>query len=219
MEKDTHSPLKGEFHLSDTKSHSTTSGKKKTTEVEDLDITTPHSPHFYSSLVARPKGVHYQYQEEDEEIILLIRRGFITNLTWILGAFVMVLVPFFLPSLLSVFPFFNPSSTTTTAFLLFYYLIVSGFILLNFTLWYFHVGLITNKRAIDVDLNGILVRDIAETKLNLIEDVSYKQVGGLHAIFGLGSVSIQTAGPHVNVEFDRIPQPARVARIITNLII
>jgi len=101
---------------------------------------------------------------------------------------------------------------------LFYYLIIFAFILVEFTLWYFNIGLVTNKRVVDLDVSGILFKELSETRLNLIEDVSYSQVGSIRTVFNYGDVVMQTAGSKPNFEFDRAPDPARVVRIIADMI-
>lgn len=181
----------------------------------------PHknSVHFYSSLGINPDNVVFENQEEDEEIILLIRRALITNVPWIATALILIFIPpliFLFNDLFS--PFFQISAPTQLAAILFYYLIVFGFILVEFTIWYFNVGLVTNKRIIDLDVSGILFKHASETKLNLIEDVSYSQIGAVRSIFNYGDVLVQTAATYANFEFDRAPEPARIVRITADMI-
>ena len=176
-------------------------------------------PHFYSSLWRFPKGVFFQQQEEGENIVLLIRRDFITNLPWILSAVLLSLVPIIAALLIPVFfSFIKISLVGQTISILFYYLILFGFVLVNFSVWYFNVGLITTKRVIDMDLSGILYKNVAETRLSLVEDVTYKQVGSVRSIFNYGDVFAQTAGAHPNFEFDRVPEPAKIVRIIADML-
>ena len=174
---------------------------------------------FYSSLCLYPKNVKFENQEKDEEVILLVRRVLITNVPWIFTALVLI----FIPPLIFIFsdlftPFISVSPITILVLTLFFYLTVLGFIFVEFTLWYFNVGLITNKRIVDLDLHGILYKHVSETKLSLIEDVSYSKVGSIRAIFDYGDVFIQTAGTLINFEFIRVPQPARIVRIISDMI-
>ena len=162
-----------------------------------------HKLKFYSSLCVKPSGVRFENQEFDEEIVLLVRRDFITNVPWILASLILI----FIPPLISIFsdffaPFIQISLETQLVVILFYYLTIFGFIIIEFTIWYFNVGLITNKRIIDLDVSGILYKHMSETRLNLIEDVSYAQVGSIRSIFNYGDVLMQTAGTLTNFEFD-----------------
>ena len=199
--------LTGEFILNNKKQPVT----KALGEEENL--------HFYSSLSYHPKKVKFENQEKDEEIVLLVRRDLITNVPWILTALILI----FIPPLLFLFsdfitPFIQISPQTQLVSILFYYLAIFGFILVEFTLWYFNVGLVTNIRIIDLDVSGILYKHVSETRLNLIEDVSYSQVGSVRSVFNYGDVLIQTAGTLANFEFDRAPEPARIVRVIADMI-
>jgi len=206
--------LSGEFILS--------SPKEKTKTKESKSANQPshkNSVHFYSSLGINPEGLIFENQEQDEEIVLLVRRDLITNVPWIATALFLI----FAPILVFIFsdlvtPFIQVSPQTQLIITLFYYLIVTGFILVEFTLWYFNVGLVTNRRMIDLDVSGILYKHTAETRLELIEDVSYAQVGSIRSIFNYGDVLIQTAAKFANFEFDRAPEPAKIVRIIGSMI-
>lgn len=181
---------------------------------------TPHSnPHFYSNLLFHPDNISFENQEEDEEIILLVRRDLITNLPWVLTAIFLIFIPPIIAAISSLFaPFFILSSQTQLIATVFYYVMVFGFILINFVIWYFNIGLVTNKRIIDFDVSGILSKHISETRLNIVEDVSYVQVGSIRTVFNYGDVIMQTAGTQPNFEFDRSPEPARIVRIIADMI-
>lgn len=206
--------IEGEFILNNP--------KKQDTEAtpEAVPFETPKStPHFYSNLLYHPENVLLEDQTENEELILLVRRDLITNLPWILTALVLILIPPLMTLSSSLFtPFLNLSSQVLIIATLFYYLIVLGFILVEFIIWYFNIGLVTNIRIIDFDLHGVLSKHISETKLELVEDVSYSQVGSIRTIFDYGDVHMQTAGAQTNFEFDRSPNPARIVKIISNMI-
>ena len=177
------------------------------------------NPHFYSSFCYYPKNVKFVNQESDEEIILLIRRRFIVNFPWIAsGLFAAIAGPLLFPIILSGLPIppINPFQQMIMMSL--YLLIVFGFLLTKFTLWYFHVGIVTNKRIKDIDIHGVLFKDIAETKISFIQDVKYSQIGFLPSLFNYGDVFVQTAGAEPNIEFDRAPTPARIAKIIGDML-
>lgn len=211
------SNLSGEFILkpSETKQENKIA-KEANTEKE---IQHKHKTKFYTSLCINPSDVIFENQEEDEEIILLIRRDLITNIPWIASAALLLIIPPILTVFSDLFtPFFQVSSQTLMLALLFYYLIIIGFILVEFSIWYFNVGLVTNKRIIDLDVSGILYKHVSETRINLVEDVSYSQVGSIRSVFNYGDVLVQTAATFANFEFDRAPEPARIVRIIANMI-
>ena len=188
-------------------------------EVPEVPKKPKHSAHFYSNLVLNPSNVTFENQDADEEIVLLVRRDLVTNVPWIAFAVILILIPPIISSSYSFFtPFFNLSAQTQLIAILFYYLIILGYILIQFSIWYFNIGLVTNKRIVDFDVSGILSKHVSETRLNLIEDVSYSQVGSIRTIFNYGDVIMQTAGTNVNFEFDRAPEPARIVRTIADMI-
>ena len=173
--------------------------------------------HFFSSFCSNPEGITFAEQENGEEIVLLVRRHFATNIPWLVAAMFLALFPLFFPFFINNFPFFLPSDLTIMLMLAFYYIVLFGFILLRFTLWYFHTGLVTTLRVVDIDLSGILYRRIVETKHGNIEDVTYNQTGFIASLFNYGNVITQTAGQSENIEFDRVPRPSKVADIIGDL--
>ncbi len=174
-------------------------------------------PHFYTSFGEYPEGVTFINQEEGEEVALLLRRHFITNVPWIAFSIFLALLPLLIPFVAATFPLPAFSSSTITLMFAFYYLFIFGFILLNFALWYFHVGLVTTLRILDIDLAGILYRQITVTKHENVEDVTHSQIGFVSSLFNYGDVHVQTAGTEVNIEFDRIPRPSKAAEIIHDL--
>lgn len=175
--------------------------------------------HLLSNLVLNPDNITFETQDEGEEIFLLVRRDLITNVPWIIAALILIFIPLIINSLSSLFaPFFSFSPQTQLIGVLFYYLVVLGFIIVQFALWYFNIGLVTSKRIVDFDVSGILAKEVSETKLNLIEDVTYTQVGSVRTVFNYGDVFMQTAGSLPNFEFDRAPEPARIVSIIGELI-
>ncbi len=207
--------LHGEFILN---------GSSSSSEAPDISSkkvanNNKHKLKFYSSLCVNPDGVTFENQEADEEIVLLVRRDLITNVPWILASLILIFIPPLLSALSSLLaPFIQISIKTGLVLILFYYLVVLGFIIIEFTIWYFNVGLVTNKRIIDLDVSGILYKKASETKLNLIEDVTYSQIGAVRSVFDYGNIFIQTAGTFENFEFDRAPEPARIVRIIADMI-
>ena len=89
------------------------------------------------------------------------------------------------------------------------------FVFLN---WYFNVGIISNKRIVDVDFNVVLYKEVTYTLLSHIEDVTSKSGGFFESVFDYGNLFIQTAGTEVNTEFINIPHPSAAAKIIDMVI-
>lgn len=207
--------LNGEFILGAEKN----TGNIKTTESKPITESPPlkNPIHFFSSFCQNPDGISFAEQENNEEILLLLRRHFITNIPWIAASIVLLFIPLLCPFIFANFPLPLPGPTTILFYILFYYLVIFGFITINFALWYFHVGLVTSQKLIDIDLSGILYRQISEASNRKIEDVTYTQIGFIRSLFNYGDVHVQTAGAESNILFDRVPRPSRVTEIIGDL--
>lgn len=217
--------LKGEFILSQKKDQEqvpahTSSSREAQTEPVISEKHQTSKPHFYSAFSKYPKGIRFQTQEQDEEVILLLRQHFITNVPWILGLFLLALLPFLL---FIIVPIFFSSIIIHPALIFiataFYYLIIFSLGVLYFSIWYFNVGIVTNKRLLDLDVHNILSRVLSEARLNAIQDVTITQVGGIRSIFNYGDIDVQTEALKQNIEYYRIPQPNAVRIIIGNLVV
>lgn len=178
-------------------------------------------PHMIYSFWENPVGIIFEDLEEDEKLLLLLRRHFNTNLHWVFVSLLLFLVPlFFIPfrNSLSVFSFLNLPIRFIVISLAFYYLLVFTYLFVNFITWYFNVSLITSKRVIDVNFSDLVYKNVSATKLSLLQDASYIQVGVLRSLFDYGDVLLQTAGTLDNFSFPAVPKPEKVVRIIEELI-
>lgn len=209
--------LEGEFILNGGQAETISQPSESANSPKPQAVVAKNRLHFYSSYFKNPVGITFGEQEENETILLLLRRHFVTNVPWIATTVVLLLLPFIFPFVLRFFPFPLPEQQTIMLFMGFYYLVILGFVILNFTLWYFQAGLVTTIRVIDVDLSGILYRQISEAKIQNIEDVTYNQSGFIRSLFNYGNVLVQTAGTSENIEYDRVPRPSRVAEIVGDL--
>ncbi|HRN96054.1 MAG TPA: hypothetical protein PLD54_01245 [Candidatus Levybacteria bacterium] len=194
---------------------------------ENVSESTHHHPvfpdinkrrlHFLSSLCVDPDNLSIINQDHDETVHLLVRCHLITNIFWVLAVILLLFLPLIVPFLLPEFTFIQFSATTIISTLLLFYLSLFGYTLLKFAEWYFHVGLVSNKRIVDVDLANILSKNIAETDVKQVEDVSYVQKGIIQSVFNFGDVHIQTEAVLANFEFNRVPHPSQIAEIVSDL--
>ena len=163
-----------------------------------------------------PHHFHFEGQDPNEKILLLLRAHPITNLIWIIPALVLFFLPFFLPTLISLsgFDFSFVPSSYAVAFLIFNYLLSLVIVLEGFLNWYFNVYIVTDKNIVDVDFHSILFKNIDVAPLRNIEDTSSAMGGILHSIFHYGDVFIQTAGATKNIDLHSVPRPHHVADFI-----
>lgn len=199
-------------------------GEKKVNQAskksKDVLKKTAYAPSInFSSFLSKPKNIRFQTQGGNEEILLFLRRHFITNLPWVVFALIMAVIPAVV--LFSQWFFhFLPEEVPVGFFIilpLFWYLLTFGFVLTNFLLWFFNAGIITNERIVDIDFPFFLYKEFTITNISRIEDVTYKLGGLFRIIFNFGDIYIQTAGTHPNIEFLAVPQPQNVVQLIHDL--
>jgi hypothetical protein len=161
-----------------------------------------------------PDKVSFINEDPEEEVILLVRKHPITNMGWILISFMMIIVPSFVTVL-------TPMELLPGEFQfvlsLVWYLIASAFILEQFLSWFFHVNIITDERIIEVDFMNLVYREITDANIDKIEDVTVEVGGSFRTIFHYGDVIIQTAAQVPKIEFEAVPNPDKVAKVLREL--
>jgi len=163
----------------------------------------------------------FEGEDSDEKIILLLRRHFIVNLRWAVESILLILVPTILSYALILAKVDLLKYISTRYVFVFYvlwYITVFGFLFEQFLVWFFNVYIVTNKRIVDMDFHGLLHRDVAEAPLRNIEDITRSINGAAQVVFNYGNVVIQTAGEQRELEFEEVPDPARVQDIISDLV-
>jgi uncharacterized membrane protein YdbT with pleckstrin-like domain len=124
-----------------------------------------------------------------------------------------------------VWLFFNgvPSLDNTWAHLGFvliasaYFLSIWLFFFTQIVNYYLDVSLITERRIIDVHLEGLFSRTISELEMARIQDVTSEVNGVLGTLLDYGTVSVQSAGEQEHFTFEKVPHPHRVREIILEL--
>lgn len=179
-----------------------------------------HPAGIFATYRENPSNITFGAQEPNEKVLLFLRRDFITNVSWITVGVVLFIVP-------TVFIILAKLMNTTLvtlpgnySFVLqaTYYLFVVIYLFVNFIDWFFNTSLITNLRVMDVDFENIFYKDVSETKLTLVQDVSYKQAGFSETVFDYGDVRIQTAAAVDSFNLAQVPRPQRVVEVVEQLI-
>lgn len=191
--------------------------EEKKVSLENVHLTQSMKKNFgfLTAFAVRPSRIRYEAQEEDEKIVLFLRRHFFTNVGWIIATFCLALVPIFA---FSFFSFdFIPLSYRFLG-VLGWYMVVFAYAFERFLSWFFNVNIVTDQRIIDVNFPSILYKDISECKIDNIEDISSKTGGFIRSFLNYGDVLIQTAGTLPELTFEAIPFPDKAAEIISDLI-
>ena len=171
---------------------------------------------MFSAYIEKPRDYRFEGQDDDEEILLVLRAHPVTNLKWIVPAIFLIILPFFEPNILlklglsvSLIP-----ASLILVYILLNYLLTLTIIFEGFLHWYFNVYIITEKSIIDVDFYSVLYKNIDVAPLRNIEDTSSSMKGILNSVFNYGNVSVQTAGASNTITLESVPRPHDVADFI-----
>ncbi len=170
-----------------------------------------HTKHSLSSILVNPDVFNFEERDNREEILLVARPHWFTNLSWILISILMLIAP----ALLKFIPIINgiPSKYASLGTLV-WYLLTFAIIFENFLSWYFDVFIITDKRVIDIDFNNLLDKKFSEAKLSMIQDVTSRVSGLGQTMFNYGTIHIQTAAEISYITFEKVPHPEKIIKIL-----
>ncbi len=164
---------------------------------------------MFSAFIKNPQNCRYQGQDGDEEIILLLRAHPITNLSWIILAVLVFLLPILAPKAAAFyrldFPFVP--ANFSLVLLIINYLLVLVMVFEGFLGWYFNVNILTNKKIVDIDFNSILSKNIDLALLRDVQECNSHLNGILGMIFNFGDVYVQTAASNETIDFKKVPHP------------
>lgn len=179
-----------------------------------------HRLRLFSSFVRDPMGVALAEQHEDEHILVFIRRAFVTNIPWLTLSFLLLLTPFFLPAFLAPIQalYEHLSLPSLVLLITFYYIIILGFIFANFLTWFYDIGIVTEKRAVDIDFYNISFISVATARAQDLKDVRYVQRGFFESLFDYGDVTLVVEASGETLTFENTPHPAEVVSILSALI-
>jgi len=159
-------------------------------------------------------------QEEKEKVVFFTRRHPLSFLGSIFLVFFMAVLPFILYLLLSSVDLVHLDSFGQKIMIVAvgcYLLFVLGFFLAAWIDYYLDVMIITDFRIVDITQHVLFSRSVAEANLTDIEDVNAEVKGVLPTLFHFGTVFIQTAGTARNFEFDSLPNPYDISKMVVDL--
>lgn len=171
--------------------------------------------HSLSSTLIRPHFFNFSERGKDETIYVVLRSHWFVNVSWILIALSMLILPLFIQFIPLQLPISLGFSLTL---LLFWYLVSFVFILEKFIAWYFDIFIITNYRVIDVDIRNIIDRSFKEAQIKKIQNLKYKISGVSQTLFNYGTIVVETAGENPDIIFEKIANPAKVLKVLQNLL-
>lgn len=171
-------------------------------------------PSIFTAFAVSPAEVSFETQERDEQVVAFLRMHLITNVPWLFLTLLFILAPL----VLRFFPLidFLPFRFQLMSIIM-WYLLVTAFVFEKFLAWVFNVYIITDERIVDIDFHNLLYKEVSETKIDKIQDVTFKMGGVIRTIFNYGDVLIQTAGTELKFEFHAVPKPDQVTKILQEL--
>jgi len=191
--------------------------KRKVEEYSEVMKHERPSNSSLKSFIPKPKKISFELQDRDEEVILVLRQHPITQIK---TSLMLLLGFFFIPWILNVSGLMLIFPTRFVfAFYAFLVILFLGLALRSFLLWFFNVYIITDERIIDVDFLSMIYKNISMAKTENIEDVTNRSCGVMSSIFDYGDIYIQTAGEKTEFEFAKVPHPAKVSKLINELIL
>lgn len=159
-------------------------------------------------------------QMDDEKIYLVIREHwvhlFLKILIWVFFASALVLFNRFAQANLPAI-FEGTWGQITQMFTFVYNMILALSLFLTFVIYYLNAQIITNIRVVDIDQVGLFSHVISELHIDKIEDVTSETNGILGTVFNYGNVYIQTAAAVERFEFNNVPNPAEIEKLVLDL--
>jgi len=171
---------------------------------------------------SKRKYRNYEFKDKkrDEDIILVIRRHWLTFIFQFMPIIVGIVV------VISAYYFaieFIPEITTGQGedILLFVVSLIAMILwLVAFVFWidyYFDVWIITDRRIIDIEQMGLFKRNVSELEHSKVQDVTTEIHGILPTLLKYGFVYVQTAGKKTRFIFKQVPKPMMIRKMILNL--
>jgi len=173
-----------------------------------------HTKSPFSSFLVNPKVFTFEEKDDHEEILLVLRPHWFTNLSWILITIFMLFAPLtltFVPLLTTFAPNYRFVA------IVFWYLITFIFAFEKFLSWYFNVYIVTDKRVVDIDFDNLIVKKFSEADIHKIQDVTSRVIGLFPTLFNYGLVLIQTAAEIPEITFENVPNPEKIIKVLQEL--
>lgn len=158
-------------------------------------------------------------QLENEKVIFFARKHPLSFAGMALIALLMLLLPIagiFIYGI-SKIPSTGFAAQIIIAIIGAYILFALGFFLVAWISFYYDVIIVTNHRVIEINQEALFFRKISEANLADVEDVNAEIKGILPTFFHYGTVFIQTAGTAENFEFQFLPKPYKIAKLVSDL--
>lgn len=157
---------------------------------------------------------YFDDQRDYEHVFLFSRRHWFVVAKIAIAYICFAAIPFLAYALISAF---TSSETIYNIFLFLmagYYLVWWYGLFYHLTDYILDTWIVTDHRIIDTEQLGLFRRNVAETNIRNVQDVTTEVSGLLETFLNYGTVYIQTAGPMREIVFKEIPNPEEVKKLI-----
>jgi len=173
-----------------------------------------HTKHSLSALLVNPHVFDFSERDDDEEVLVVARQHWFSNVKWILISLLLLFVPALFKSFFAVITI--PLNYQFVGYL-FWYIGTFAYAFENFLSWYFNVYIITTKRIIDIDFNNLLTKKYSEAGIEQVQDVTSAVIGAIPTLFNYGNILIQTASEVNELIFEKVPNPEKIIKVLQEL--
>ncbi len=121
---------------------------------------------------------------------------------------------------LAILPWvFGYGLSTSWVNLTYYWMLICIFVLFAYWLrswigWHYSIYVLTNQRLMVVKQNGLFTREVVDLALHNIQNVSYKIKGVQGAMFGFGTLNIETLSGSGGLKLTFVHKPVRLQKLI-----
>ena len=152
-----------------------------------------------------------KHLKNNEELVKVIHQHGLVFFKPVLGALILIILPFFLMFLLFRWQ--------QTGLVLFFVLLVIGLIAIfrALALWSGNVFLITSQRVVLFKQRGLFDKQVLEADFEDIQDIAYRVKGFWQTVGRYGSLRIKTLNGESNLIVGKIPKPAQVQQLLLQI--
>ena len=158
--------------------------------------------------------------DPDEKIEAIVRKHWIVLAVQTFVFIVLMPAPYLIYRLIPLPPFVNVPGNHSYVFVFFGLLWILGlwfFFFIGWTLHHLDAWVVTNKRIVDIEQNGLFSREETSFRLDRIQDITVETHGILATLFGFGAIHVQTAGEEARLELPIASSPEKIKDLIMGL--
>jgi uncharacterized membrane protein YdbT with pleckstrin-like domain len=158
---------------------------------------------------------NYTFQKDpDEEIIFKVRKHWLILFFSFFKAFISLIILFIILYLIgfSLVVFYLALSIIFGI----WFIVTIVYAFYEWAIWYLDLYVLTDKRIIDIEQKTLFSRQVSESSLERIQDVTFETRGFFATFFNYGNIKVETAGKETVISLDQVSEPDKLQKIIVN---